>query len=939
MQTDLRRQIKGRIKHQNMKYKGKSVEIIGSKTLFGKETLWVHILEDNTFAQVLRTDLEDDMTASSNTGMSYVRYVAIASRIKEEMAQKRLLAPYESSLIPLPHQILVLEKVMQGIQTRFLLADEVGMGKTIEAGLVIKEKKLRGELKRTLLVVPKSAMLQWQQELKEHFNENFFIYDSDFINGMARTFASFEAEEELNFWKQHNQIIVSTDALKPLTVRQGWSQDKVDEYNKYRLEAVVNAEFDMVILDEAHRMGGATAQVSRYQMADTLCNAVSNVLLLSATPHRGKSDHFRRVLQLIDADAFPGDGMPSINEIEPYVMRSEKRYAVDYDGKKLFQHRTTIRMDVPLDETIHQGQIALYNDVTDYVRYCFGRAKRGNRNATGLVMVMLQKLASSSTAAILSAMETRLWRLQHGEVCDDISDYDEEGSVDFDDMNTSDYSVESKNNSFDSEEDNLIHLIAEAKTCLQCEQDAKVAALIRKIYELQDQQNDPSLKILVFTEFRHTQTYLLKQLQDAGLTSVGINGSMELLERQRALVKFKNDVQIMVATDAAGESLNMQFCHIVFNYDLPWNPMAIEQRIGRVDRIGQKYPVVAFNMLTNNTVDTRVYEIIVEKLDAIMQELGIDKTSDVLDSTIDMNNVNHLYLQSLLDPRRFDFASDKWLYEIRGKLRDYKSTEGILPAFASDDIKQESAGEVKYSPLPVWLEEMMDLYTLSEKGKVEKELTGISDYTIHGAKLKAIFEAEKQMDNPEAEHLTLQHPVIKKILDEIDGNSQTVIPVLKSKTGEDTPGYLTLWKVTARNSYETKTVYSAQFIADNGRVFAPYGNDIWNRLVQEKDSFGYIGETNDSLSFDDNPSLMNNLHSLFHRMESAIQEGLQLKASKKLKALEYAEHRITRIGIENIRRAKLRKLQAEKEDWSNAFAKGRSVVPDVNHILTVRIDG
>ena len=205
--------------------------------------------------------------------------------------------------------------------------------------------------------------------------------------------------------------------------------------------------------------------------------------------------------------------------------------------------------------------------------------------------------------------------------------------------------------------------------------------------------------------------------------------------------------------------------------------------------------------------------------------------------------------------------------------------------------------------------------------------------------IKAILEAEKQMDNPEAEHLTLQHPVIKKILDEIDGNSQTVIPVLKSKTGEDTPGYLTLWKVTARNSYETKTVYSAQFIADNGRVFAPYGNDIWNRLVQEKDSFGYIGETNDSLSFDDNPSLMNNLHSLFHRMESAIQEGLQLKASKKLKALEYAEHRITRIGIENIRRAKLRKLQAEKEDWSNAFAKGRSVVPDVNHILTVRIDG
>lgn len=922
-----------------MKYKGKSVEIIGNKTLFGKETLWIHILEDDSFVQVLRTDLEDDMTASSNSGMSYVRYVAIASRIKEEMAQKRLLAPYESSLIPLPHQILVLEKVMQGIQTRFLLADEVGMGKTIEAGLVIKEKKLRGELKRILLVVPKSAMLQWQQELKEHFNENFFIYDSDFISGMARTFASIEAEEELNFWKQHNQIIVSTDALKPLAVRQGWSLEKVDEYNKYRLEAVVNAEFDMVILDEAHRMGGATAQVSRYQMADTLCNAVSNVLLLSATPHRGKSDHFRRVLQLIDADAFPGDGMPSIDDIEPYVMRSEKRYAVDYDGKKLFQKRTTIRMDIPLDETLHRLQIELYNDVTDYVRYCFGRAKRGNKNATGLVMVMMQKLASSSTAAILSAMETRLWRLQHGEADDDINGYDVEDSVDFEDLNVGDYSVETKNNSFSNEEEALSHLITEAKTCLECEQDAKASALIRKIYDLQEQQNDPQLKILVFTEFRRTQSYLLSQLQNAGLTTVGINGSLELQERQKALVKFKNQAQIMVATDAAGESLNMQFCHIVFNYDLPWNPMAIEQRIGRVDRIGQKYPVAAFNMLTNNTVDTRVYEIIVEKLDAILQELGIDKTNDVLDSTIDMNHVNHLYLQSLLDPHRFDFASEKWLFEIKSKLNDYKSTEGILPAFADDEIKRESAGEVKYSPLPVWLEEMMDLYAISEHGKIGKKLAEVSEYEIRGNKLRVIFEADKQIDNPDAEHLTLQHPIIKRILDEIDGNTQTLIPVLKSKDGEDTPGYLTLWKVTAKNSYETKTTYSAQFIADNGRVFAPYGNDVWNRLVQEKDCFNYIGEQDNFLSIDNNTTLMNNLHALFHRMESDIQNGLQLKAGKKLKALDYAEHRINRIGIENIRRAKMQKLQTEKEDWSNAFAKGRSVVPDVNHIITVRIDG
>lgn len=922
-----------------MKYKGKSVEIIGSKTLFGKETLWVHVLEDNSFEQVLRSDLEEDYVSSSGLGMSYVRYMAVATRIKEEISQKRLLAPYESSLIPLPHQILVLEKVMQGIQTRYLLADEVGMGKTIEAGLVLKEKKLRGEVKRILLIVPKSAMLQWQQELKEHFNENFFIYNSDFISGMARTFADFDAEEELNFWKQHNQIIVSLDALKPLAARQGWSQERIDEYNKYRLESVVNADFDMVIIDEAHRMGGSTGSVSRYQLADTICNAVPNVLLLSATPHRGKSDHFRRVLQLIDADAFPGEGMPTVEEISPFVMRSEKRYAVDYDGNKLFQKRTTIRLDVPLDNQKHPLQKQLYEDVTNYVRYQFGRAKRGNRNSTGLVMVMFQKLASSSTAAILGAMQTRLWRLEHGEIGDELSDYDAEENVDFDDFSVDDYSVEMQDGSSMSEEDKLRELIESAQYCLAHEQDAKASALIQKIYQLKAEEDSEDFKILVFTEFRQTQEYLARLMQDEGLHVVCINGSMELNERQQALVKFKKEAQVMIATDAAGESLNMQFCHIVFNYDLPWNPMSIEQRIGRVDRIGQKHTVTAYNMLTDNTVDARVYEVIVEKLEAILQELGIDKTNDVLDSTIDQHKVNHLYLQSLLDPKRFDFATDSWLFEIKNKLRDFKSTEGALPAFAKEEIDKRSAGEVKYSPLPVWLEELMDLYTQSQHGYITKLLGGVSEYSLGEKTWSAYFDAAMQGDNPGIDYMTLQHPEVKRILDEVDGNTQTVVPVIRSVDGGETPGFLTLWKVTAKNSYETKSTYVAQYITDNGRMFQPYGNDIWNRLVQDKMAFCYEGEEENCLDLENNAVLNNNLHSIFHRMETEIQNSLHIKAERKLKALGYTKHRIYRIGIENIRKAKLAKLEVQQKNWENAFAQGKSVVPDVKHLLTVRVDG
>ena len=892
-----------------MKYKGKSVEIIGRQRLFNKETLWIHILDTDIFTQVLAEELEDDDV--SKNGLAYARFIAIATKIKQEIAEKHILAPYESNLIPLPHQILVLEKVMQGVQTRFMLADEVGMGKTIEAGLVLKEKKLRGEVKRILLVVPKSAMLQWQSEMKEHFAENFFIYDSDLITSMAKTFASFDAEEELNFWRQHNQIIVSIDALKPIESRQGWNQERVDAYNKYRLEMVVNADFDMVIIDEAHRMGGSSTSVSRFKMAEVLCNAVPNLLLLTATPHRGKSDHFRRLLQLMDADAFSGEGMPCIEDIQPYVMRSEKRFAVDYDGKKLFNERTTVRLDVLLDPLRHAAQIALYKHITDYVRICFGRAKSAKRNATGLVMVMLQKLASSSTDAILSALRTRLYRLENGEDEDNLEGYGLDGSLDYEDdeLDVGDYSVEHTSSGLKTEIEMLQKLVEEAEQCRATETDAKATALMEKIYSLRNSGIEANNKGLVFTEFRQTQDFLIRVLNEQGLKCEKVNGSMSIEERHRALVNFRDEADVLVATDAAGESLNVQFCHIVFNYDLPWNPMALEQRIGRVDRIGQKYEVKAFNMLTNNSVDYRIYNIIVEKLDIIMEELGIDKTSDVLDSTIDAKKINHLYLQSLLDPKRFEFASESWLYDIKQKLNDYKSTEGALPTISPNEINARSAAEVKYSPLPIWLENLMMLYCQAYGLQWRKNL------------------------------INLQDPLIKQILNEVDAGMQGKIPVLQSFDGKETAGYLTIWKVSALNERESKVTYSAQFVSNQGRVFVPYANALWNKLVQDANAFQQVSWETVCPDFESNTQLHNNLYAVFHRMEEGIMTGLQTIAEKKLRALDFTEQRLSRIGIENIRLAKMRRLKEEREVWMDTFRKSAHVVPEVKHILTVKIDG
>lgn len=915
-----------------MRYRGKDIEIIGEKQVFGRRTVWVRMVEDNTFQQVLWDDIDFDDDHQHD--MSNIRYMAIATRIKEEIAQKRLIAPYESSLLPLPHQLLILEKLMKAPQTRFLLADEVGMGKTIEAGLVLKELKLRGEIKRTLLIVPKSAMLQWQSEMRQHFKEQFQIYDTQLIGSLASMFSQIEAEEELNFWQQHNQIIVSTDALKPLEHRQGWSQEKIDTYNKYRIESVVNADFDLVIIDEAHKMGGSTAQVSRYQLAETLSNAVPRILLLSATPHRGKSDHFRRVLQLLDADAFAGDGMPSIKEIEPFVMRSEKRYAVDYNGEKLFNERKTIKLAVPLDDDRYRLQRLLYDHLTDYVRTSFNKAKLNRNTALALVMTMFQKIAGSSTAAISEALATRLYRLQNG-LEESTSDYDPEYDLsDFDDFQPSDFSVEYTSDDR-TEEEVLTDLVNEARSCLEKETDAKAEMLIKTINQLRMEQGESRLKILVFTEFRATQRYLEKILSAKGFVCETINGSMDMERRQKALNFFKEQADIMISTDAAGESLNMQFCHIVFNYDLPWNPMAIEQRIGRVDRIGQKHVVSAFNMLTSNSIDAKVYGIIVEKLNIILDQLGIDKTSDVLDSTIEQSKINRIYLQSLLDPKRMEFVGDSWLYEIKKKLNDYKATEGILPSITKEEIDNKQAADVKYSPLPIWLEQMMDIYMQSRGGFVQKSLMGVTTYKYEDKTIHAVFDAEHALDNPQAEQITFQHDLVNKMLERVESETQQQMPVIHSTSGNETPGVFSLWKVSAKNPIESKTTFVALFVADNGKQYTAYANQLWNKLVETSDSFSFVEDT--ALPEDDGD--MEFLYEVFHRMEVEILDNVQRKSNARMNALNYQRQRAEKIGIENIRISRIRKIEQEQKQWMDTMRKNQSVVPDVKNIIKVRIDG
>lgn len=922
-----------------MKFQGKEIEIVAKRSVFNKELADIRFVGDSRIFTISISELDYRTELPSPDDLVFK---AIAAKIRYEINNHKMLAPLESNILPLPHQILALEKVMSGQYIRFLLADEVGMGKTIEAGLILKELKMRGIVKRALIIVGKTALLQWQQELKKHFNEHFHIYDTEYINALAKTISRFDADNEVNIWAQHNQLIVSLDSLKPVETRQGWTRKKVDEYNKYRIESVLNAEFDLLIIDECHKVGGSTHWIGRYQMAAILCNAIPNVLLLSATPHRGKSDHFRRIVQLLDEDAFAGEGMPKIPELEPYVVRTEKRQAIDYNGKQLFNKRITQTVDVFYDEKRHRKQKQLYSEVTEYVVNGFNLAQQTKNSSYGFVMILFQRMMSSSTQAILEAMEKRAERLA-GEkdilnkqyIIADLDDFGFEGQLEFDFEEKINNLVKETQINYETELTTLKNLIKLARDCHNSEEDAKIEFLLEKLSDLKISEDEPSLKFLIFTEFTATQRMLKKILEEkGGYLCEMINGSMDFDKRIIALQRFKDTAQVLISTDAAGESLNMQFAHIVINYDIPWNPMVLEQRIGRVDRIGQVHAVKALNFLLDNSVEHRVYEVIEIKLNQIMEQLGIDKTTDVLDSTLERENLNRLYLKSLLDPERFEQAGANWLEEIKLKLKGFQSTEGSLPIVDSADIKAEKVDAIKHSPLPIWLEKMTINYLCSKNIPYRKLADGLQFIFPGFNENIYTFNIKESINNPIPEPLSLQHEIIQKMFAEaIPYTESQLLPVVKPLHSEFTPGYFTLWRLSVKNQFESQEYYQPLFFTDANDSYIAYAQDVWNKLSQDSFPFAVIRLMQESESKANFNKVFafaqEHLLSKYQQLEDKIESDTLKIRNNKDNAFSFRERQLNKIGIENIRVSRLQKLRKEKEIWMSSFDSAKQIVPEL----------
>ena len=372
--------------------------------------------------------------------------------------------------------------------------------------------------------------------------------------------------------------------------------------------------------------------------------------------HTEVSDHFRRILGLLDSDAFTGDGMPSIAELEPYVVRTEKDRQLT-TGKPLFNKRRTERVVALYDSIRHSKQNSLYEEVTNYIIHGFNLAQQTKNTSYGFVMVLFQRLMSSSTQAILDAIQKRVERLsaEKDEINKAIasqqlliSGFGNQIEFDFDDKVIT--TLTNSKAAYDTELDELKKILQSAKNCVENERDAKFEYLLERLHLLKLEENNQDLKFLIFTEFTSTQKMLQNELTNrAGFSCEIINGSMDFETRVEALKRFKESAQILVSTDAAGESLNMQFAHIIINYDMPWNQWLLNSVLDELIALDKRMKFCTKLML-DNSIDQRVYEVIETKLNQIMNELGIDKTADVLDSTLETDSINKLYLTSLLDP-------------------------------------------------------------------------------------------------------------------------------------------------------------------------------------------------------------------------------------------------------------------------------------------------
>ncbi|QBS38323.1 DUF3883 domain-containing protein [Thermaerobacter sp. FW80] len=607
-----------------------------------------------------------------------LRLVSEALRIRLAHLFDPLLAVHTSLIEPLPHQITaVYGEMLRRQPLRFLLADDPGAGKTIMAGLLIKELRLRGDVHRCLIVCPGSLVEQWQDELSSKFDLPFEILTNDRI----------EAARTGNALAEMPLVIARLDKLAR------------DEALQAKL---ARTEWDLVVVDEAHKMsasffGGEVKETKRYKLGKLLGTITRHFLLMTATPHNGKEEDFQLFMALLDGDRFEGrfrDGVHT-TDVSDLMRRMVKEDLVRFDGTPLFPERRAYTVAYELSD----GEAALYKAVTDYVRQEFNRAdalqNEGRKGTVGFALTILQRRLASSPEAIYQSLRRRRERLERrlreeevrrrgaqalvrlassdaaataeGRLGDwrDLPQLDEEDWVDFeeDTPGAERERIEEEIVDQATAAQTIAELRGEIETLKQLEALAlrvRQSGTDRKWEELSKILQDREVmfdarghrrKLVIFTEHRDTVRYLAWRIQTLlgrPEAVVVIDGAMGREERRKVQEAFTQDpdVHVLVATDAAGEGINLQRAHLMVNYDLPWNPNRLEQRFGRIHRIGQTEVCHLWNLVARDTREGEVYLALLRKLEAEQRALG-GRVFDVLGKAIHGAELRKLMIEAI----------------------------------------------------------------------------------------------------------------------------------------------------------------------------------------------------------------------------------------------------------------------------------------------------
>jgi superfamily II DNA or RNA helicase len=667
----------------------------------------------------------------------------------------------------LPHQIFTAFTVVSNPRRRFMLADEVGLGKTIEAGMVWQALLQRGSANRTLIITPAGLTRQWQEEFKDKFQaDDFEIFGRDFTATNPRT------------WDLRARAIASLDRLKR------------KEHKRVLLE---NRKWDLIIFDEAHRLsakeyGRKTDRTQNYQLAEALRGYTDALLLLTGTPHSGDPDHsrFMNLVRLLETkvDFSTLTNQPLFREpgAVPYsklILRTPKLRVTDAEGKVVFRGRMTH----PLPFAMYPDEKEFYSAVEDYIRTGYNSIEQiedpMHKRAVGFILTTFQKLNASSFRAIKAALEGRLKRL--GKKLDELPEEEEEDRDERyqGELDERDVVLKTDREILKDEIKQLMKLLAIPVT-----REKKIDSL-RDLLKKIDTET-PGAKVLIFTEYRRTQEFLKERLEKwyGANTVVLINGDMELegktpeaesKRRSQRVFREEDSVRFLVSTEAGGEGINLQFCYVVVNYDLPWNPMRYEQRIGRVYRYGQEKVVQVYNLRAKETIEDTVRSYFDQRLRAAATALStvtgesveelIASLNGQLEAEIDPEDI---YTKALVEGTLNKQTKEEIQEAVRRAQKAYEiATQSLfkdVSSYSFDSYQKALASPVSLKDL-----EGFTLKFLSRERRQVQRKDGFYEFLIPeemkggglGERYRMVtFDRATAIRNSQAEFFALGHPFV-----------------------------------------------------------------------------------------------------------------------------------------------------------------------------------